>query len=291
MRPAKHVERLMVVEACRRLVAIAPLDRYEYVGFGGLEFVDFELFHRELGIHTMTSIEQDSAWAERYEFNKPFRGVEMRFGRASEVLPSLNLNGLRIVWLDYEQNLDVEVLRDAESVARRLHAGSLLIVTVNAKYSYSDRVETLVEKVGRDRVPLEIDEEALRGKWGVASAQRGILVSALENVIRARGDGAGLQQLFNFHYADGAPMQTLGWLTTSAALDQTVANCHFEQLSFVRTDEAAVELRVPILTRREVQRLDQLLPTAGKTKLKEKWLDLREQEHFAEIYRYYPAFL
>ena len=49
-RPAKAAQRQMIVDACRRLTAITSLDEYQYVGFGGLEFIDFVEFHRGLGI-------------------------------------------------------------------------------------------------------------------------------------------------------------------------------------------------------------------------------------------------
>ena len=128
--PAKHVERLMIVEACRRLNTIAPLSSYQYVGFGALEFVDFELFHRELGISLMTSIEHDQQWPRRYEFNKPFKNITVLNGSASDHLPQLDWDGLRIVWLDYESQLTEVCVRDAESVVRVLHQGSVFIVTI-----------------------------------------------------------------------------------------------------------------------------------------------------------------
>src|SRR6266851_2685661 len=131
-RPAKHIQRRMVVEALRRLDAIISLKKYRYVGFGGLEFLDFDLVHRTLGISQMTSIEHDSAKAKRFGFNRPFRGIRLLMGKASEFLPSVDWRGPRIVWLDYEVMLTGEVLRDAETVARVLRPGSVLIVTINA---------------------------------------------------------------------------------------------------------------------------------------------------------------
>ena len=47
-RPAKSIQRLMIIETLRRLRAFAPLSEYEYVGFGAHEFVDFELASEKL---------------------------------------------------------------------------------------------------------------------------------------------------------------------------------------------------------------------------------------------------
>ena len=89
-RPAKAAQRRMIVDACRRLTAIAALDQYQYVGFGGLEFIDFVEFHRGLGILQMTSIERDTNMLHRLEFNKPYRGVRLLMGEARDELPQID---------------------------------------------------------------------------------------------------------------------------------------------------------------------------------------------------------
>ena len=43
----------MLVEGLQRLSAMADLQAYEYIGFGALEFVDFEMMRRGLGISFM----------------------------------------------------------------------------------------------------------------------------------------------------------------------------------------------------------------------------------------------
>jgi len=288
-RPAKDVERQMIGEACRRLSVIAPTDRYHYIGFGALEFVDFQLFHRALGITRMTSIEQDQIWPKRYEFNKPFRGVEVLIGRASQHLPMLDWSGLKIVWLDYEGQLCGEFIRDCETVIRVLEQGSVLIVTVQANASFGNKLTTLLGNVGDERMPLGLDEKSMDGRWGFARAQRRVLVDALSQLVAARVDGAGLRQLFNFCYADTAKMQTLGWLVTSAALTQAASSCRFEQLDFIRDGEMPLELKVPVLTRRELQYLNQKFPP--RRKLTQKWLDPELVRQYQEVYRYYPDYV
>ena len=49
LRPAKHAERAMLVEAAARL-RFSDLQNYRYVGFGSIYFSDFEIFHKVLGI-------------------------------------------------------------------------------------------------------------------------------------------------------------------------------------------------------------------------------------------------
>lgn len=288
-RPAKHIERLMIVDLCRRLSAIAPTERYRYVGFGALEFIDFELFHRALGISRMVSIEDDITWPRRYEFNKPFKGVEVLSGRAKEHLPNLDWRGLRIVWLDYEGVLCEEFVRDAELVVRSLEQGSILIVTLAAGARVNEKLATLQQSLGHDRLPLMLTEESMEGRWGFAAGERSILTSALEAVAAARADGASLQQLLNICYADGGKMQTLAWIVSSDALDQTVESCRFGQLDFVRREAQVLELKVPVLTKRELNYLNQRLPASRK--IAQRWLDPALVEQYRQVYRYYPTFV
>jgi hypothetical protein len=160
-RPSKAIVRQMIVECCRRLRGMADLNQYQYIGFGGLEFLDFKLFHRTLGITRMISIE-NSGRTDRFDFNRPFGSIEMRYGQASTELPLVDWDGLRIVWLDYEKTLIREVKRDCENVARWLKQGSVLIVTMNASAPFGERLEYLTGKLGT-AVPIETTEEDLEG--------------------------------------------------------------------------------------------------------------------------------
>lgn len=59
LRPAKHVERRILCDAFRRRSKFASVESYQYVGFGSVWFSDFSLFHRQLGIGKMISIERN----------------------------------------------------------------------------------------------------------------------------------------------------------------------------------------------------------------------------------------
>jgi hypothetical protein len=80
LRPAKHIERKMMVEAFRRLEPVASLKSYRYVGFGSPYFPDFSLIHRSLGISTMVSIERELSSERRMCFNRPFKCISIEMG-------------------------------------------------------------------------------------------------------------------------------------------------------------------------------------------------------------------
>ena len=50
IRPCKFVERKMLLSAFARIIPLFKQE-YQYIGFGGLSFTDFKLFHRELHIN------------------------------------------------------------------------------------------------------------------------------------------------------------------------------------------------------------------------------------------------
>ena len=218
----------MVVDALRRLRVFSPLPDYEYVGFGGMEFVDFELVHRELGIRWMTSIEIDTRNKDRYEFNAPFADVKLMFDRASAILPTLLDEAvLRVVWLDYECRLHQEVLQDLGTAVRKLLPGSVLLISVNATgpTTAAARLDAFTADVTPERVPVGAMNGTL-AKWGWAAASHEVLMAEAVSEAARRTDGASFEQLFHFRYADGARMLTWGGIVVAPSNRQSfeVAN-------------------------------------------------------------------
>jgi hypothetical protein len=288
VRPAKYILRRMIVDACRRMGGPAPLRDYEYVGFGGFEFVDFDLVHRELGIRRMVSIEYDSSAADRYLFNRPFSEIDVRFDRASAVLPDL-LDDVRprIVWLDYESRLNHEVLQDVATCLRRLRTGSALVVTVNAHppTPRTERRMSLVEEVGEERIPPGIDDAAL-AKWGLANVQYRILTAEVPIWLGRRMETAEFLQLFHFRYQDGARMLAWGGvLVTADEAEQWRAA--FAGLEQTRSTEEALAIEVPALTAKEAIHLNEQLP-AQAAQLDAGGIPDADWRAYAQLYRWYP---
>ncbi len=207
-RPAKAAQRRMIVDVCRRLTALDRLDSYQYVGFGGLEFIDFTEFHLGLGVHAMTSIEHSLSEEPRLLFNKPYESIELLMGDSRARLADVDWAAKRaIVWLDYCSQLTTSVLRDIDYVARTARPGSVLIVSVNAGVStkLSDRLPNLQKNLGRfvDANLVQRDMKA----WGAAREQKRIMEQHASSACR-EAYGEPIRQLFDFQYADASPMQT-----------------------------------------------------------------------------------
>jgi hypothetical protein len=289
-RPSKHVQRHMVVDACRRLRAFAPLSEYVYIGMGAFEFVDFELVRRELGIVTMHSIEIDDNARERYVFNRPFAEITVHFDRASNVLPDLLDDPvLRIVWLDYVSGLTQEVLQDVGTCVRKLAAGSALFVTVAARPAKpaARRRSELVDAVGANRVGAHVNDQMLAS--GLPAVQRDILLSeAVEHQAR-RVDGATFRQLFNLRYTDSTPMQTWGGVLVGPAMAAAFESARFDELDQTSNDATMVDATVEPLTMREVLHLNRQLPAGAGSPLTGDGIPSDALRAYERLYRWYPT--
>lgn len=290
-RPAKHILRLLLAETCRQLTPIAPLVDYRYVGFGGIEFVDFEVFRRALGVNDMTSIEQDTLRQTRYAFNRPFSEIALLAGTASQRLPDIDWRRLAIVWLDYESQVVDEVLADVAFLCLELIPGSVLVITANASSPRpaDQRRGALVTNVGEERVPPRTTDDSL-ARWGWAAAQRDVLLGLIDEELGNRRDAARFEQLFDFVYADDAPMQTLGGIVTAPGVDRAIELCRLDDLDFIsRRGTGQIEVRVPMLTHREVLHLNAQLPLGEGGALQAEGIRDEELHAFERFYRWYPA--
>jgi hypothetical protein len=297
LRPAKNIERKMIVEGLRRLGAIERLESYRYVGFGSTYFSDFSLIHKTLGISSMMSIEKEIDDEDRFRFNKPFKCVRFKFGPSTSVLPTLSWSQKTILWLDYDGVLDRAVLTDIDYVCSRIRHGSVIVATVNSEPgpAKDDRVEALRARLGPDKIPDGVTQTNLAG-WGTATAYRRILYNEIAEALNAR-NGAEAQaqkvtykQLFNFHYADNAKMLTVGGLIFRTRDELKVRRCRFEDLDFIRTGEEAYGIEVPNLTFRELHHLESRLPLSGSGAKSIKRLAAEDIERYSKVYRYFPKF-
>lgn len=323
LRPAKSIERKMLVDTFRRLSAFASLSSYRYIGFGSTYFSDFILFHRVLNITNMLSIEKDEANAERFEFNVPFKCVKIAFGRSTAILPTLKWKTRTIAWLDYDGPLTAEVLADVAFFTTNAPSGSVLVVSVNANASDDDaadrasdesavvqpesdepkspaaaaerRLQRFRARVGHTKVPATVTPRDMR-KWGIADVSKRIITNEINDTIRARNgalegeDKVTYSQLFNFHYADRARMLTVGGIIYTLGEEKHYREAMFDSLSFVRINGEAYHIEVPNLTYREIRNLEKQMPCVDETTIKAHGVSLTDIQKYARVYRFFPTF-
>jgi hypothetical protein len=297
LRPAKNIERKMFCEAFRRLIEFGKLESYRYVGFGSTFFADFSLFHKALGIGNSISIEKDTINEKRFEFNKPYDCIRLMFGKSSDILPTLNWDLKTIIWLDYDYALDESILTDIAFVSTHAPTGSMLIVTTDARpVEVNERITALKATFEGKKLPPDLSEKKL-AKWGTADLYRQIITNEINEKINIRngtrppGTEFQYKQLFNFHYADGAMMLTVGGLIYDKSVEHLVAKCSFESFGFIRTGEESFCIEVPSLTLKEMRHLDKQLPCNQLNRVDSPSIPEKDIQRYAQLYRYFPAFV
>lgn len=321
-RPAKNVERKMIVESLAGLDRLQPSETMRYIGFGSLYFTDFLLLHRQLAVSNMISIEKDSAphQRERFELNRPFGNLEIRYGRASKILPSLDWSLPGVCWLDYDGHLDDEVLGDVESVVASSTSTTVLIVTVCVEpeavvgdpLKTHQRIDALAKRIKADRMPPAINCDAHLGGWKLADFSYELLNDAVTRALTARtasvkpatrstrgpetakdvaGDGYEWRQFLHFRYSDAAKMLTIGGILHPASVADAVEDCRLDKKQWSRVSSDPFVITIPKLTTREVLTLDRYLPNDLPNEEFIEGIPRKESVEYSAVYRHLPAFV
>lgn len=317
LRVAKSVERRMLCSAFQKLSVFYPLNNYRYIGFGAYYFSDFYLYHKELGIGDMLSIEKarTNDIQDRYNFNRPFSCIDIDFRESKVVLPQLKWDKPVIIWLDYTDVLNSEILSDIDSVIRNAISGSVLVITLKAdseSFTPSDshpesfnKLDILRENIGAMRVPRRIKKSQISNK-GITEVFRQILDSETKNILFERNQGDAntnfvFNQLFNFKYKDETPMYSYGGIIIDEKKHKSsYESIGFEKLNFIETKADIFDIKVPNLTLKEIKFLESIMPNGidGMGNIvvlphmyhKDPKIPPKDILNFSKIYQYFPTF-
>ena len=292
IRPAKNVERKMLLEICSRMGAVQEMSGYRYVGMGSIYFVDFSLFHRAFGIDSMISLEGREGLMERCEWNRPFDCIEVRPTSVEAALAELRSDVPTIMWLDFEDKLDSAILSQLAEACEVLAPRSILIATVNATPDVlKSRVRNFRRRFGnRDLANVDKDEDL--GKEKLRKLNYAYMRQAVEEAVGIRGirDGVVQRQLAHFTYKDGADMLTVAWLLHREEEAQLIDSCGFENLAFAQDGENPFNIKVPKLTYRERLELDRSLPD-GEIVDPPGCIAVEDAKAYSLLYRQMPIYV
>jgi hypothetical protein len=296
LRPAKQVERRMLLDAFQRLAEAGfSIRDHKYTGFGALHFVDFVIFHKLLGIAQMLSVEHDPTLEGRVRFNCPFSSIEIVMGSATDVIPTLSPDQQHILWLDYDEPVTKENLNDVYLAGSQLSSGSFLIVTVDVEPPVKDAYDAhtnksyFKEEAGNYLGLLDIKEFT---KENLYKPSRQVILSALKEGMAGR-IGIDFHPLFYFLYKDGHRMMTLGGMIGSKAEKRKLGSMNKEGAVYLRmTDKAKpYEIKVPVFTRKERHLLDSAMPCAAGWQPLEFAIPAEHIKIYREIYRFLPSYV
>ena len=299
LRPSKRIERKMVGEALAAIYRYDSPRRFGYIGMGSYYFSDFILFHRLFGLDKMFSIEASSD-SERFEFNKPYKCIEMVWGYTNEKLPTLKVFDERpvICWLDYYDRLTSSVLGDIKTFITKAQVGSALIVTVSCTpFSKKSPKADFLKELPEDLRDVS-DKAVLQSAKEISRYMCDVITAAVEAQLVDRNAenprSLSMRQIVNIYYKDNTPMATFGWLlldnTRSEKLD---ADPLALDSPGVMVDGKLTEIISPVLTFREISHLKTHLPAGADTDnflRSAKPITEDAAKRFAELYRYYPSF-
>ena len=294
LRPAKQVERRMLIDAFHRLTSAGfPITDYQYTGFGSIYFVDFILFHKLLGINKLLSVEFDKDIEKRVKFNAPFKGINVEMSPIGDVIPTLPKDDKHVLWLDYDDIIKRDHLSAVAQATSDLSPGSILLVTVDVEHPDGDEpavwrkyFETEVgDFLGERKSIAHYFESAL------PSLNAHLIEQAIKQGLVGRGN-VTFEPLFNFVYKDGHEMLTIGGMLVTPTEKRRIRGSSLDETLYYRRTLSGepYKIRVPRLTRKERLHLDRAMPCAAGWLPEDFELSQEEVSAYSEIYRFCPAY-
>ena len=296
VRPAKQVERKLIVEALQCLNKNYNISGYTYVGMGSKYFVDFQMVHKFLGINKMISFEMEEEKIRRFKFNKPYNFIDVQSGLSTDILPTLSWDTDYMVWLDYDYKISSSIIDDIDIVCDNARPGTIFLLTIDAEPKRFDeefpenekqKMKKRLEKLKKEIHPNYPPDTSVSDM-----AQKNfpkLLFKIINERIR---DGLSLTdlsffQIFNFIYEDSAQMYTYGCVFERN--NEKIRDTGIYDLHYISSGDQFVRINLPILTPREKIHFDRLIPNIEK-KLEAFELDHEKIRSYEKYYRYYPQY-
>ncbi|MCP4458031.1 MAG: hypothetical protein GY816_08410 [Cytophagales bacterium] len=304
IRPAKAIERRIFLDVLKEIYGVSPSKNLSYIGLGSIYFTDFRLIHKELNINQMINIESNIQDEKRFKFNKPFKCIQLKWGNSTDVLPTLDWRGRKIVWMDYDEILQPFMFDDLDSIFSNIEEGSFYFFTCNNSLGKYINKETKVhdpDRFGNDfngYAPLGLNPDDLTS-LNTPKLVRKMLLDRINRILSDRNaleepeDYLEFNQLLNIKYKDGANMYSYGGYVSKRKDAKIFKQNGLSKLPFISYDEDILDLKSPIITNQEIDLMNSFLPHGENTFLNLKklsFIPLEEKSKYFKTYRYYPYY-
>lgn len=295
LRPAKQVERLMLIDALRRLAGGGfNIPGYQYTGMGSVHFYDFSLFHRYAGISRMLSVEASKEIERRVRFNCPYALIGVKISRIGSVIRDLRKDLDHLLWMDYDSTVRPEYLADVTEAVSHLEPRSLVLTTVDVESPKGTRtpgeVREHFESEFGELIPPTLKLSHFSPKR-LPALNFALVWRAIQRGLSGRA-GIDFQLLFNFLYQDGHRMLTIGGMIVDSEARSKLRESNVFDASYVRRrpSQRPYRIRVPVLTRKERLYLDSFMPCRKRWRPKAFELGAADLKAYRDIYRFAPQF-
>lgn len=295
-RPLKFTERKMLLSCLTRLVNYFN-NQYQYIGLGGVSFTDFKLFHKELHISDMYSIEAGTKISEeKLKFNSPYAFIKIIKDLSTNALNNIPLDKRALVWLDYDGNLEDYMFNDITALFSKLPEGSIYIMTCNRELKSKETGKEFTadefKSVFGHLIPFQVKNKDFSNTSNYLTIRK-MLKTQIDNTLnqRAQTDASlKFEQLFNITYQEnrGAQMFTYGGVITKSDFDlNKIFLADFEFLSY---NEETYNLDIPNFTRKEIDLVDSNLIENESHLLNLGIVIEPELNKYKKTYKYIPNF-
>lgn len=296
VRPCKFAERTMLLAALQTITNKFE-GKYQYIGFGGLAFTDFKLFHRNLHIDIMHSIEGGNYSEKRLKYNSPYGFIQIHKGLSSMELTKIHFDKKTIVWLDYDGVIEDYTFSDLSLLIRKMPVGSVYIISCNRELKNQENslyssVEEFLSRF-RELAPSGLKMTDLSASNDYKTIRK-MLNKAVKNAVNDRnlyGEAVKFKLLFDIIYQEnhGAKMYTFGGIILNQDYDDQ--QLEINDFPFIyKGDDDAYKIDVPNITLKESLLLNSCI---GDDNYEEKIKDIITESNYnkyIKIYKYLPRF-
>ena len=271
--------------------------KYQYIGFGGLTFTDFKLFHRNLHIDIMHSIEGGSYSEDRLKYNSPYGFIQIHKGMSSTELTKINFDTKTIVWLDYDGAIEDYTFSDLSLLLRKMPVGSVYIVSCNRELKNKENsdfssVDEFVD-VFKELSPSDLKISDLSASNDYKTIRK-MFNKSIRNALKDRnmyGDSVKFRQLFDIIYQEnrGAKMYTYGGIILDHNYEEHLLEV--DDFPFIyRGEDEAYKIEVPNITLKESLLLNSCI---GDENYSDKIKNIVTEscyQKYLKVYKYLPRF-
>lgn len=296
VRPCKFAERTMLL-AVLQTITNKFEGKYQYIGFGGLTFTDFKLFHRNLHIDIMHSIEGGSYSEDRLKYNSPYGFIQIHKGMSSTELTKINFDTKTIVWLDYDGAIEDYTFSDLSLLLRKMPVGSVYIVSCNRELKNKENsdfssVDEFVD-VFKELSPSDLKISDLSASNDYKTIRK-MFNKSVRNALKDRnmyGDSVKFRQLFDIIYQENrsAKMYTYGGIILDHNYEEHLLEV--DDFPFIyRGEDEAYKIEVPNITLKESLLLNSCI---GDENYSDKIKNIVTEscyQKYLKVYKYLPRF-
>lgn len=296
-RPAKFTERKMLLSTFLRLFSKFN-GAYQYIGLGGLTFTDFKLFHKELHIIDMHSIEGGNFPSQKIKYNSPFSFIKIHTEFTTKALTKIDLTKKTLVWLDYDGTLDNYMFEDITLLFSKLPIGSIYIMTCNRELKNQETgnfytVDEFINKFD-NLTPFDILEKNFTGNEDFNTIRK-MLLNLINKTIKDRnriGDDVLFHQIYNIIYQEnrGARMYTFGGIITDR--NTKYEDLNLSDFDFVSNTNTCFKISLPNLTTKEIGLINKYI--SGENEINKlvshNIVTKKDILKYKSVYKFLPSF-